>query len=124
LGEILTPKAVAFQICYFPGGTHCVIDGDTIDYDWLRVRMVDYDTPEIGEPKCSSEYELGQKAKHRLVEILNSGIVAVTPHGNRDIDQYGRKLRLVTVNGRSVGDTLIDEGLAVPWEGHRHYWCG
>ena len=44
-----------------------------IDYQGQRVRMVDYDTPEIGEAKCSSEYALGQKAKHRLLEILNSG---------------------------------------------------
>jgi endonuclease YncB( thermonuclease family) len=121
LDGILTSKAATFQICYFPGETHCVIDGDTIDYMGQRIRMVDYDTPEIGEPKCASEEALGHKAKHRLIEILNSGPVAVTPHGDRDIDKYGRKLRLVTVNGRSVGDTLISEGLAVPWEGHRHF---
>lgn len=48
----------------------------------------------------------------------------MTPHGNRDVDQYGRKLRLVTVSGLSVGDALIAEGLAVPWAGRRHYWCG
>ena len=117
-------EAATFQLCNSLPATNCVIDGGTIDYQGQRIRMVDYDTPEIGEPKCSSEFALGQKAKHRLVEIMNSGAVAVTPHGNRDVDLYGRKLRLVTVNGRSVGDTLIDEGLAVPWEGHRHHWCG
>jgi endonuclease YncB( thermonuclease family) len=113
-----------FSRMRFPCETHCVIDGDTIDYQGQRIRMVDYDTPEIGEPKCASEEALGHKAKHRLIEILNSGPVAVTPQGDRDMDKYGRKLRLVTVNGQSVGDTLIAEGLAVPWEGHRHYWCG
>lgn len=39
----------------------------------------------------------------------------------RDADQFGRMLRLVTVDGRSVGETLISEGLAQPWEGRRHY---
>jgi hypothetical protein len=29
-----------------------------------------------------------------------------------DVDRYERKLRLVTVNGRSVGIYLIEEGLA------------
>jgi endonuclease YncB( thermonuclease family) len=89
-----------------------------------RVRMVDYDAPEIGEPKCSSEHELGQMAKYRLLELLNSGAVAAIPRGDRDIDKYGRKLRLVTVNGLSVGGYLIGEGLAVPWAGRRHHWCG
>ena len=86
--------------------------------------MIDYDAPEIGEPKCASELALGKKATQRLREILNSGAVEVTPHGDRDVDQYGRKLRRITVNGRSVGDILVDEGLAHPWEGHRHFWCG
>lgn len=86
--------------------------------------MVDYDTPEISEPRCASEYALGQRAKFRLLEIVNSGTVEVRPSGARDVDKYGRKSRLVLVNGKSVGDTLIAEGLAWPWEGHRHAWCG
>lgn len=101
-----------------------MIDGDTIEYNGERVRMVDYDTPEISEPRCASEYDLGQKAKFRLLEILNSGTVDVRTSGARDTDRYGRKLRLVLVDGRSVGDILISEGLAWRWEGRRHDWCG
>lgn len=101
-----------------------MIDGDTIEYNGERVRMVDYDTPEISEPRCASEYDLGQKAKFRLLEILNSGTVDVRTSGARDTDRYGRKLRLVLVDGRSVGDILISEGLASRWEGRRHDWCG
>lgn len=113
-----------FGLCHAGYQANCVIDGDTIDYIGQRIRMVDYDAPEIGEPKCVHEEQLGHRAKRRLLELLNSGPVAVTPHGNRDIDKYGRKLRLVTVNGLSVGNYLIGEGLAVPWAGRRHYWCG
>jgi len=40
--------------------------------------------------KCSSEPALGEKAKHRLVEILNSGAVEASPFGGRDEDGYGR----------------------------------
>ena len=86
--------------------------------------MVDYDAPEISEPKCASEATLGERAKLRLLDLLNSGSVEIRPRGARDEDRYGRKLRLVLVNGRSVGDTLIAEGLAWPWQGHRHAWCG
>lgn len=85
--------------------------------------MIDYDTPEISEPRCASEEALGQSAKRRLLELLNSGVVEVRAKGSRDVDRYGRKLRLVLVDGKSVGDVLIAEGLAWPWEGRRHNWC-
>jgi micrococcal nuclease len=123
IGVDVTSVVKPFGICGMAFGKDCVVDGDTIDYRGERVRMVDYDTPEISEPHCASEYALGQQAKFRLLELLNSGTVEVRRSGARDIDKYGRKLRLVLVNGRSVGDTLIAEGLAWPWEGHRHGWC-
>ena len=113
-----------FALCSVAFGRDCVVDGDTIQVNGERIRMVDYDTPEISEPRCASEYALGEKAKFRLLELLNSGTVEIRPWGARDIDKYGRKLRLVLVDGRSVGDTLISEGMAWPWEGHRHAWCG
>ena len=44
-------------------------------------------------------------------------------YGRRDEDQYGRKLRLVTRNGQSIGMMLVAEGLAREWDGTRHPWC-
>jgi endonuclease YncB( thermonuclease family) len=41
----------------------------------------------------------------------------------RDEDRYGRKLRIVTRNGRSLGDMLVAEGLARTWTGRREPWC-
>ena len=38
----------------------------------------------------------------------------MTPFG-RDEDRYGRKLRVVVRNGRSLGDQLVSEGLARTW---------
>ena len=130
LPKILQPVSATFStvtgqfaLCGMAFGKDCVVDGDTIDVRGQRIRMVDYDTPEISDPRCASEYALGQKAKFRLLELLNSGPVEIRASGARDIDKYGRKLRLVLVNGRSVGDTLVAEGLAWSWEGHRHAWC-
>lgn len=123
VGAAVSSFGGAFGICGMSFARNCVIDGDTIEYNGARIRMIDYDTPEISDPKCASEYALGQRAKLRLLEILNSGTVDVRVSGSRDIDKYGRKLRLVLVNGRSVGDILISEGLAWRWEGRRHSWC-
>ena len=37
---------------------------------------------------------------------------------------YGRKLRVVMRDGKSVGQTLVTEGLAEEWTGRRRNWCG
>jgi endonuclease YncB( thermonuclease family) len=50
-----------------------VIDGDTIRYDGVKIRLADIDTPEISSPKCASEEALGHQAKRRLLELMNAG---------------------------------------------------
>ena len=44
--------------------------------------------------------------------------------GSRDQDVYGRLLRTVHRDGRSLGDLLIDDGLARRWRGRSEQWCG
>jgi hypothetical protein len=50
-----------------------VIDGDTIRYDGVKVRLADIDAPEIFSPKCASEAALGQRATQRLAELMSAG---------------------------------------------------
>lgn len=101
----------------------CVVDGDTIWADGIKIRMADFNTPEIGNPGCEAERRLGQRAAVRLTILLNSGAVTVHKTGDRDTDVYDRALREVRVDGRSVGDTLVEEGLAHEWEGYQRDWC-
>jgi len=42
---------------------------------------------------------------------------------DRDEDRYGRKLRIVKVDGRSVGKQLVNAGLARWYRGGRRPWC-
>lgn len=112
----------SFAVCGMVRRT-CVIDGDTF---WLRgekIRIADIDTPEISEPKCDWEYDRGIEARDRLVALLNEGPFDLSPIGARDTDQYGRKLRVVTRTGYSLGDKLVGEGLARTWTGRREPWC-
>lgn len=101
----------------------CVVDGDTIWLEGRKIRMADYNTPEISNPGCEAERRLGQRATTRLTALLNSGAVTLHQTGDRDTDVYGRALREVRVDGRSVGDTLVEEGLAHEWEGYQRDWC-
>lgn len=101
----------------------CVIDGDTIRIGGETIRMMDIDAPETRNAKCPAELERGTLATRRLIEILNAGQVSVAKRGSRDIDRYGRSLRIVMVDGRSAGDILVSEGLARTWSGKRRPWC-
>jgi micrococcal nuclease len=57
-----------------------------------------------------------------LRQLLNGGAVTLEPI-DRDEDRYGRKLRIVLVDGTSVGGTLVGEGLARWYKGGRQPWC-
>jgi micrococcal nuclease len=114
----------AFSLCGGRGQSNCVVDGDTIWYGGVKIRLADIDTPEVFSPKCASEAALGRRATERLRELLNAGPFEVVPGGSRDVDRYGRKLRILERHGRSLGDILIAEGLARRWDGARRSWCG
>ena len=111
-----------FELCGVTRRT-CVVDGDTFWLEGEKIRIADIDTPEISEPKCDSEYQLGMKATHRLRDLLNEGAFEVRPIGNRDEDRFGRKLRVIVRHGQSLGDQLVSEGLARTWTGRREPWC-
>ena len=98
-----------------------VIDGDTFDYGGERIRIADIDTPEV-RARCPEEARLAAAARHRLRSLLAQGPFALIRSG-RDEDRYGRKLRVVVRHGRSLGDTLVSEGLARTWSGRREPWC-
>ena len=100
------------------GQQACVIDGDTIRYN------EDIDAPGTYEYRCPSELALGKRATDRLIELINAGAFEVVSRGSHDEDRYGRKLRVIERDGRSLGDTLVAEGLARRWDGARRSWCG
>jgi endonuclease YncB( thermonuclease family) len=113
-----------FALCGDGVWRACVVDGDTIRYDGATIRLADINAPETRGAKCASERRLGRRAALRLRALLNAGPFELVTAGQRDIDAYGRKLRILRRGGRSLGDTLVAEGLARPWSGRRRSWCG
>ncbi|WP_037067571.1 thermonuclease family protein [Allorhizobium undicola] len=112
-----------FYYCGTSGLNNCVVDGDTFWVNRMKIRMADIDAPETEQAKCKSERDRGFAAKMRLRDLLNAGSFELSSFGTRDEDKYGRKLRVVTRDGRSLGAMLVDEGLARPWTGQRKPWC-
>lgn len=111
-----------FGSCPTGGGIDCVVDGDTFWIGGEKVRIADIDAPETHPPRCEEEARLGNAATRRLQQLLNGGPISLVV-GARNTDRYGRRLRMVVRNGRSLGDQLISEGLARPWTGRRRPWC-
>ena len=66
----------------------------------------------------------GQRATDRFLELINAALFDVVATGERDEDIYGRKLRLIERDGRSLGEILVTDGLARRWNGARRNWCG
>ncbi|HEV2817813.1 MAG TPA: thermonuclease family protein [Allosphingosinicella sp.] len=100
-----------------------VIDGDTFDMGATRIRIADIDTPELNG-RCAEESARAARATARLGALLAAGPFELHPAGDgRDADGYGRRLRIVTRHGRSLGEQLVAEGLARRWTGRREPWC-
>ena len=98
-----------------------IVDGDTFWYGGEKIRIADIDTPEV-RGRCPYETQLAAQATNRMSALLAAGPFEL--HAvERDTDRYGRKLRVVTRGGRSLGDQLVAEGLARTWTGRREPWC-
>ncbi len=103
-------------------GRALVIDGDTFRIGDERIRIADIDTPEM-DGRCAYEQRLARRARARLTELLGESDFELHRIGERDRDRYGRSLRIVVRNGRSIGDQMVAEGLARTWTGRRLPWC-
>lgn len=120
---VAPPAAAArFATCAGPDRFTCVVDGDTFWLDGVKIRVADINAPESTHPGCPSEAALARRATVRFAELLNAGAFVLAA-GSRDEDRYGRKLRVVSRDGVSLGVVLVREGLAEPWHGKRGDWC-
>lgn len=83
-----------------------VVDGDTVDVDGIRVRMIGYDTPERGQ--CGFN-----EAKARVAELVaDQRVVVLDVAGVDKTDRYDRELAYIRRNEIDVSRVLISEGLA------------
>ncbi|MBF0179946.1 MAG: thermonuclease family protein [Magnetococcales bacterium] len=106
-------------------------DGDTVRFDIpgvhpllgdnISVRICGVDTPEL-RARCAQEKEQAMRAKEMVRDLLrNSGHIVLKDVGR---DKYFRIVARVVADGVDVGERLLQEGLAVPYEGGRKSgWC-
>lgn len=121
-GAAVDAEQARFARCQDGSTPTCVIDGDTFRYRGETIRIADIDTPEVRDFACTAEKEKGDAATRRLVALLNDGAFTLAPY-ERERDRYGRALRIVTRDGKSLGMVLVTEGHARAWDGARRGWC-
>lgn len=88
-------------------------DGDTLDLrDGARVRLVQIDSPELGENECH-----GREARRALERLAPPGarITLEADPGLDDRDRYGRLLRYVHREELNVTVELVRLGAATPY---------
>ena len=115
-------ERASFSLCGQGARVNCVVDGDTLYYQGVKIRIADIDTPETNPPRCAEEGRLGNAATQRLLQLANAGPFTLQSI-DRDEDRYGRKLRVLTRKGESLGGVLVAEGLARWYQGGRRPWC-
>ncbi|MCW1383109.1 thermonuclease family protein [Novosphingobium sp. KCTC 2891] len=115
-------EAARFAPCAAAKRVTCIVDGDTFWYQGTKIRIADINAPEVSHPGCAREAALGAAATRRLTQLLNAGPFSLAIEG-REVDRYGRALRVVRRGGESLGAVLEREGLAEHWQGRRGDWC-
>ena len=110
-----------------------VTDGDTLRSTLklpcplcnVSVRILDIDTPESNYlAKCPKEKELGLQAKAFVTSLAENQTTMMAR--NVRWDKYGgRILAYVEIDGKDVGQQLIDRGLAKLYTGSgpKPDWC-
>tara|TARA_R100000365_G_C2746842_1_gene76296 strand:+ start:577 stop:1014 length:438 start_codon:yes stop_codon:yes gene_type:complete len=101
----------------------CVVDGDTIWIEGVNVRMEGYDTPEPQTNLCGGEREkaLAEQASDRLVELMNTRSWTLELSGSTG--GFGREIGTIYIDGRDVGEILVEERLARWWPDGDEWWC-
>ncbi|MGG3622984.1 thermonuclease family protein [Bacillus gobiensis] len=91
------------------------IDGDTIKVlyngEEKTVRYLLIDTPETKHPRLGAQ-PFGKEAYNRNKQLINGGEITIEFDVGERTDKYGRLLAYVYVDGKSVQEQMVKEGLA------------
>lgn len=127
--------ALAFSACAAPtpaagqqsaGSEWRIVDGDTMEHRGSRItyRPANFDTPEVAHrAECDAERAAGERATAAVQALFNDA-ERIDVRSTGRLDRYGRTVAFISIDGRDLGDILIERGIARPWRGRREQWCG
>jgi endonuclease YncB( thermonuclease family) len=118
--ELLVSAALA------AGQIPAIVDGDTIRILGVRIRLTDYDSPELFSPKCPSELMRARAAKLELERVISQVKLELVPCATSN---WGRLCAQGMLPKGSLSDHMINVGLASPYVCRPGYcppkisWC-
>lgn len=112
-GSPIVPAPVAADASIT--GRASVIDGDTLEIQGARIRILDIDAPESRQTCTASDgvaWRCGQKAALALADWIGARTVTCATDGK---DRYGRWLARCAAGGQDLGQWMARTGWAVPY---------
>jgi endonuclease YncB( thermonuclease family) len=132
LACLVALSVVAFLVFNLPTTSEriTVLDGDTILFDDIKVRLIGLDAPETREARCTAERQAGKRAAAALRDLIKDKKVRVRMTGWKD--KYRRSLAyLEFADGTDIGRKMIELGYALPYKrgdeeksARARHWCG
>ncbi len=104
-----------------------VVDGDTVslmcpEEGLHSARLLGFDTPEKFSPNCMAEFVAAERASWALRTLIQKADRLSLTHDG--IDQYGRALVKLELDGMDVAGLMVQAGHArVNNGGPRGSWC-
>lgn len=111
-----------YHLCPTSFEENCVLSGKRFVKDDVIISLSDITAPQIFAASCPAEAQLAKRGAARLVALLNDGSFAMRAD-EEPSPRPGHKSMLVTRDGKSLGLTLIKEGLARPLSAEPVDWC-
>lgn len=99
-------------------GTPMVLDGDTLDFDGLRVRIFGIDAFEkdqLCESSDGARYGCGQFSRQSMLSAIDGSVVTCA---RRDVDKYGRMVAVCRGRSGDLAERVVKDGYALAY---RHY---
>lgn len=113
-------RSTRFTQCYNADGPNCVFDGNTVRVGGSAFEIAGIEAPRIADADCAEERNRGIDSAVRLAALLNGGKIAV---GSPFVDEQGRAVRTVTVDGSDVAKAMIDSESARKAGATATAWC-
>lgn len=121
-GQPARSSGLVFGLCNEGGLTNCVASGDSFYLGGKTVRIAGIEAPQLYGATCPREAALGHQSAAKLQSLLNSGEIEMTKV-SQDLDRYGLLLRTVSVDGKDVGQEMLEAGLARDIGDMTRNWC-
>lgn len=94
-----------------------VVDGDSLELDGERIRLLGIDAPELAQmcQRGGKAWACGKAARHALRTHIAGSDVICRSTGE---DQHGRWLAICRKDGQEINGWMVQAGLAVDFGGY------